>query len=617
MKKYVSLVLSVVLLLCIALSTPVVATVINIEDVGSYTCEVGSVLVFKAPQSGTYAISSYDNIDPILTIKNDDGTEAVYDNFGSDGEFCAFLFLESGEGVHCEIGTDGNDESVDFTIQLVTEVVSGVEYRGQSNTCYTFTSDHDDYYRICSFDGADPYTAILLPDGTCQTYDDENGLDFSGELYLKKSESISFVLKDYEGAEAGFEISCDCSGYNDMKIETGNTYVIPDGTQILFTAPLEGIYIFESAGENDPCFQYVQKGMFSFSCDDVNSADLNFKVAVYLEKGEGIRCIISEKEGRDVDFTVAYGGKCNHSATQWMVYRAATPDAKGIKTKVCRDCSFISEYKDIAQLRPDTPVTSAVNTLEGMHISWNRIEGAVKYVVYRKAVGSDNLVTVGSTTSTEYLDKGVKNNTSYHYTVRAFNSVGGYSVYDSGRIAKIKCVSTPALTKISNATGGVRIDWAKVTGATGYRVYRRADGTDYWTYIGLTKDVKYVDASVKNQNGKSYTYTVRAINGVDSGFDGAGLYTVRLSDPIMKSAVSAKNGITVKWGAVKGSTGYNVYRKTSGSGWVKLATVKGASSVTYLDKTAQKGVTYTYTVKALNGKILSAYSSTINCKDKY
>ena len=97
MKKYVSLVLSVVLLLCIALSTPVVATVINIEDVGSYACEVGSVLVFKAPQTGTYAISSYDNIDPILTIKNDDGTEAVYDNFGSDGEFCAFLFLEDGD----------------------------------------------------------------------------------------------------------------------------------------------------------------------------------------------------------------------------------------------------------------------------------------------------------------------------------------------------------------------------------------------------------------------------------------------------------------------------------------------------------------------------------------
>ncbi len=617
MKKYISLILAVALLLCVALSTPVVATVINIEDVGSYTCEVGSMFVFKAPRSGTYAITSYHNNAPILTIKNDDGTESELNNFSNDGEICDFIFLEAGEGVRCEIGTDANDEKVNFSIQFVADAFTDVEYRAQSNTCYSFTADHDDYYNIRSFEGADPYVEILLPNGTRQAYDDENALDFSGELYLRKGESIFFALKDYEDAEINFEIFCDCSGYDDLKIESGNTYTIPDGTQFLFTAPLEGIYTLESVGESDPTLEFVQKGKLGYFYDDVNSTNLNFRATVYLEKGEGIPCVISEKNGGNVDFFVAYGGKCEHKATQWTVHKDATADAKGIKTRVCKECSFVSEYKEITQLRPETPVTSAVNTVDGMYISWNRIEGAVRYVVYRKAVGTDNLVTVASTTSTEYLDKGVVNSTLYHYTVRAFNSVGGYSVYDSGRIAKIKCVSTPSLTKISNATAGVRVDWAKVAGATGYRVYRRADGEGYWTYLGITKDVKYIDASVKARNGEKYTYTVRAVNGVDSGFDGVGLSMIRLSDPVMKSAVSAKDGITVKWGAVKGSTGYYVYRKTAGSGWVKLATVKGVNNVTYVDKTAQKGVTYTYTAKAVNSKMLSAYSSTINCKDKY
>ena len=617
MKKYISLILSVVLLFAIALSTPVVATVINIDDVGSYTCEAGSVFVFKAPESGAYAINSYGGLDPLMVIEYDDGTEIEYDSFMDDGELCAFVFLEADEGVRCKIGTDANDGNVNFTIQLVAEAIADAEYSVHSNSCYSFTPDHDDYYSICSFDGADPYVEVVLPDGNYKTFDDEKGLDFSGELYLKKGEKIFLSLKDYDGADFGFKISCDCSGYGDIKIESGNSYTIPDGTQFLFTAPIEGIYTFESKGSNDPCLEYVQKGVIVNSCDDVNSDDLNFKSAVYLEKGEGIRCVVSEKDRGDVELYVTYGGTCNHKDTQWIVYKAATADAKGIKTRVCKKCAFIAEYKDIAQLRPETPVTSAVNTIDGMHISWNRIEGAVKYVVYRKAVGTDNLVAVATTTSTEYLDNGVANNTSYHYTVRAFNSVGGYSVYDSGRIAKIKCVSAPVLAKISNATTGVRIDWSKVAGATGYRVYRRADGVDYWTYLGITKDVKYIDTSVKTQNGKGYTYTVRAVNGVDSGFDGDGLYTIRLSDPVMKSAVSAKDGITVSWGTVKGSTGYYVYRKTAGSGWVKLATVKGVNSVTYLDKTAQKGVTYTYTAKAINGKILSAYSSTINCKDKY
>ena len=617
MKKYISLILSVVLLLAIALSTPVVATVINIEDVGSYTCEVGSVFIFKAPKSGTYAINSHNNNAPFLMVEKDDGTETEYEGLKGDGEFCAFVFLEAGEGVRCEIGTAGNDENVNVTIQLVTEAVTDVEYQVQSNTCYSFAPDHDDYYRICSFDGADPYVEILLPDGNYKTLDDENGSDFSGELYLKKGEEIFLNLKDYDGADFGFKIYCGCSGYGDIKVESGNEYKIPDGTQFLFTAPIEGIYTFESKGSNDPCFEYVQKGMFSYSCDDVNSTGFNFKVAIYLEKSEVIRCIVSEKDGDDVELSVAYGGTCNHKVTQWTVYRDATVSAKGIKTKVCKECSFVSEYKDIARLNPETPYTSAVNTVNGLYITWNKIEGAVKYVIYRKAVGSKTLVTVKSTTANGYVDKDVENNKTYHYTVRAFNSDGGYSVYDAGRIAVIKRVSTPVLTKISNVTSGVRVEWGRVAGATGYRVYRRADGVDYWTYVGLTKDVKYTDTAVKNQNGKVYTYTVRAVNGVDSGFDGTGLYSMRLSDPVMKSAVSAKDGITVTWGAIKGSSSYNVYRKTANSAWVRLATVKGVNNVTYLDKTAQKGVTYIYTARAVNAQNISAYSSTINCKDKY
>ncbi len=85
----------------------------------------------------------------------------------------------------------------------------------------------------------------------------------------------------------------------------------------------------------------------------------------------------------------------------------------------------------------------------------------------------------------------------------------------------------------------------------------------------------------------------------------------------MKSAVSGKTGIAVKWGEVKGAQNYYVYRKTANSGWVRLATVKGGNTVTYVDKTAKKGVTYTYTAKAIDGKSISAYSSTISCKDKY
>ncbi|MBO5897350.1 MAG: fibronectin type III domain-containing protein, partial [Clostridia bacterium] len=70
-------------------------------------------------------------------------------------------------------------------------------------------------------------------------------------------------------------------------------------------------------------------------------------------------------------------------------------------------------------------------------------------------------------------------------------------------------------------------------------------------------------------------------------------------------------------GAVKGTIGYYVYRKTANSTWVRVATVGGTNNTTFLDKTAKKGTTYTYTVKAVYGATTSGYYSGISCYDKY
>ncbi len=620
MKKVISLTLSVILLFCLALCTPVVATVTRIDALGDYTCDADSVFVFKAPEKGLYTLNSYDNVDPFLNVEFDDGTSCEFDNIQNSMEFCAYVFLNEGEEIHCKPGTYANDEEISFSIQLVAQAQTDIDYTVQSGSYFSFTADHDDYYQLSSFNSFDPYIEVQLPDGSYGAFDDESDCEFFGEIYIRKGETIFFSVNDYDGSDVKFRITCDCLEYPYMGIGIGVTYKdIPSGTQFTFKAVFEGLYVFKSVSENDPYFEYIRNNMFTYSYDDVDykNKKLGFEASVYLTPGEEIRCCIGEKDGNDVGLYVSYCGTCNHKSKQWVDYKSATPFDGGIKTQICKECSFIFDYKETSQLKPETPVTSAMNTLGGVSVSWNKIDGASKYAVYRRASGEKTWVRIKNTTSTTYLDKSVKNNTTYYYSARAFNSAGDYSVYDSTRIAKIKYVKAPELTKISNTTSGVRVDWSKVSGATGYRVYRREDGVEYWTYLGATKSLKFVDTSVKSKNGIGYSYTVRAINGGDSGFDGDGLYTKRLSDPVMKSAVSSKTGVTVKWGSVKGSQSYYVYRKTANSGWVRLATVKGVNNITYVDKTAKKGVTYTYTAKAVNGKYISAYSSTISCKDKY
>ncbi len=262
-----------------------------------------------------------------------------------------------------------------------------------------------------------------------------------------------------------------------------------------------------------------------------------------------------------------------------------------------------------------TPKLTKVNNVPtGVSVTWGKVTGATGYRVYRKAGSATSWSYIGYTTKTNYIDTKVANGVYYRYTIIAVN--GTYSDFDRTGM-NVKFVSTPKVTGVSNAATGIYVKWNAVKGATEYRVYRRKGGSMSWYCVGTTKNTYYTDKGIVNQSGTYYIYTVIAVNGYYSGFE-SGLTIKRLANPVLKSAVSYKSGIYVKWNAVKGTTGYYVYRKTAGSGWTKVGTMKGTNNTTFVDKTAKKGVTYTYTVRACSGSTLSAYNTKgISCKDRY
>ncbi|MBR0535808.1 MAG: leucine-rich repeat protein [Clostridia bacterium] len=293
------------------------------------------------------------------------------------------------------------------------------------------------------------------------------------------------------------------------------------------------------------------------------------------------------------------------------------------------DFSSIKENRFI-----ETPRLEKVsNVVGGVQVSWNSVAGATTYRVYRRGAGSNYWYYLGEVSASQlhFVDiegdanEQIKSGNYYRYTIRAsyngFDSAGEehlrYSGFDASGLY-LKYMAVPKLKSISNATNGLYITWNAVGGVTnGYRVYRRGAGSTYWTYLGTTKNTYFTDTAVKNKNGEYFRYTVIADGGYHSKFDTTGLYLRRITNPVLKSATSAKAGITVKWGAVSGSTGYYLYRKTANSGWQQIGVVKGANNVTFLDKTAKKGVTYTYTVRAACGTNKSYFNSGISCKDKY
>ena len=67
--------------------------------------------------------------------------------------------------------------------------------------------------------------------------------------------------------------------------------------------------------------------------------------------------------------------------------------------------------------------------------------------------------------------------------------------------------------------------------------------------------------------------------------------------------LNSENGVQITWKEVSGAKGYHVYRKTENEKWTIIA--KNVIGTSYTDETAEDGITYYYTVRAVNDKVIS------------
>lgn len=240
-------------------------------------------------------------------------------------------------------------------------------------------------------------------------------------------------------------------------------------------------------------------------------------------------------------------------------------------------------------------LTKATSVYGGIEVAWNKSEGAEGYTVYRKNGDKNEAVAEYDGDGTcKFLDKNVKNNKKYQYTVIAHKGIYRSSFsYISSNIY----ITAPALKKVKVCNGYVRVYWEKTSTADKYKVYRKTTNTDWECLATLSqKYSSYKDENVKN--GSKYTYMVRAVDGkYTSGYDSQGVRANYVSAP---KGVSLKNyysnSVRVKWEKVNGAKVYIVYRKdTKNDSWVKVGET---SQKQYKDTTIVNGRKYTYSVKA-------------------
>lgn len=266
-------------------------------------------------------------------------------------------------------------------------------------------------------------------------------------------------------------------------------------------------------------------------------------------------------------------------------------------------------------------MVSAVANGSGIQVSWNAVLGVDGYRVYRKSAGTNWVGIANNVTSTSYQDNTAQEGVTYTYTARCMKNGAVVSEFDSVGVSAAWTkdtagyLATPGLVSAASEATGIRVKWGKVTGATGYRIYRKTATTN-WAGVANVGDVaEYLDNAVTANT--AYTYTVRCLKAgnVVSDFDKKGVTATwggssgtTVTAPKLTSATAEGSGIRVAWDPVSGINSYRLYRKTTGTNWVGVANVAATS---FLDNATESGKVYTYTVRCLDaaGNPISGYDA--------
>ena len=168
--------------------------------------------------------------------------------------------------------------------------------------------------------------------------------------------------------------------------------------------------------------------------------------------------------------------------------------------------------------KPTVKVSS--NSYNSNKLSWNKVTGSSGYEVLRATsktgtYKSVKTITSGSTVS--YTDKSLATGTTYYYKVRAYRTVDKKKVYSSySSVVSAKPVLKTPSVKLTSGSKKATIKWEKISGSSGYEVYRATSKSGKYSKIKtITKNstVSYVNSSLTKN--KTYYYKVRAYRTVN------------------------------------------------------------------------------------------------------
>ena len=354
-----------------------------------------------------------------------------------------------------------------YTSQITLPAVTGVKVKTQGTTSLTLAWDKNasaNGYVVEQYKGG-KWTQIAKTSSNATVTYTVNG--------LKADTTYTFRIKGYV-----------VSGTTEY---SGEYTRLAAKTRIANVASFKGSAVSASAvkldwSKNDKATGYVieqyKGGKWTALATTKNNTTLTFTV-------KGLA------EGTTYSFRIKSFRKTG-STTEFSEYTA-------IKAATLLD--GVSDFKVAS-------VTGSWITLE-----WAKNDKATGYAIEQYKGGKWTVIaTTKNNTTLKFTVKGLKNDTTYSFRIRAYKTAGASNVYsDYVRIAgKTRIPNVAKFTGSAVSASAVKLDWSENDKATGYVIEQYKGGK--WTALATTKNNTTLTFTVKGlAKGTTYSFRIKSL----------------------------------------------------------------------------------------------------------
>ena len=208
----------------------------------------------------------------------------------------------------------------------------------------------------------------------------------------------------------------------------------------------------------------------------------------------------------------------NNTTLTFTVKGLAKGTAYSFRIKSFRKTGSTTDFSEYTAIKAATLLDGVSNfkvasvTGSWITLEWAKNDKATGYSIEQYKGGKWTVIATTKNNATlKFTVKGLKNDTTYSFRIRAYKTFGGVTAYsDYVRIAgKTRIPNVATFKGSAVSASAVKLDWSKNDKATGYSIEQYKGGK--WTVIATTKNNTTLMFTVKGlAKGTTYSFRIKS-----------------------------------------------------------------------------------------------------------